>query len=155
MENLVDLEFLDLNSCNLISSIDVSNNIKLVELRASYNKLSSIDLTLNNDIKHLYLSGNELNEIDLSNLENLETLFINQNALENISLDNNKALKKLHICCNDLQGTVDVSMIDNLVELEIEGNSNLNCIKVNQNQLDDLMVNWKVPDNVTVSLDCN
>ena len=155
LENLVDLEFLDLNSCNLISSIDVSNNIKLVELRASYNKLSSIDLTLNNDIKHLYLSGNELNEIDLSNLENLETLFINQNALENISLDNNKALKKLHICCNDLQGTVDVSMIDNLVELEIEGNSNLNCIKVNQNQLDDLMVNWKVPDNVTVSLDCN
>jgi len=97
-----------------------------------------------------------LKKIDISNLINLETLFIYNNDLKEINLQNNKNLKQLHIQSNDLQGTLDVSMIDNLRELEVEGgNTSLTCIKVNQNQLDNLVTNWKVPSFVSLSTNCD
>ena len=154
LKNLSYLEFLDLNSC-MIKSIDISNNAELIELRASDNSLSSIDLSANDNLKYLYLGSNEIKNIDISNLINLETLHIYSNGLKDINLENNKNLKQLHIQSNDLQGTLDVSMIDNLTELEIENNPNLTCIKVNQNQLDNLVSGWKVPNFVSLSLTCN
>ena len=154
LKNLSYLDFLDLNSC-MIKSIDISNNAELIELRASFNSLSSIDLSANDNLKYLYLGSNELKNIDISNLINLETLHIYSNGLKDINLENNKNLKQLHITSNDLQGTLDVSMIDNLTELEIENNPNLTCIKVNQNQLDNLVSSWKVPNFVSLSLTCN
>tara|TARA_B100001059_G_scaffold75472_1_gene73088 strand:- start:1362 stop:2801 length:1440 start_codon:yes stop_codon:yes gene_type:complete len=156
LKTLENLEFLDLNSCISLKSIDISNNYKLIELRANFNSLISIDLSKNDSIKHLYLGSNKLKKIDISNLINLETLFIYNNDLKEINLQNNKNLKQLHIQSNDLQGTLDVSMIDNLRELEVEGgNTSLTCIKVNQNQLDNLVTNWKVPSFVSLSTNCD
>ena len=155
LKNLSDLWFLDLNSCKSLNSIDVSNNHKLIELRASFNSLSSVDLSKNDSIKYLYLGSNDLKTIDVSNLKKLETLHVYSNDLKDINLQNNKNLKALHIQLNDLQETLDVSMVDNLQELEVEGNPNLTCIKVNQNQLDNLAANWKYSSSVSLSLTCN
>ena len=109
----------------------------------------------NDSIKYLYLGSNDLKTIDVSNLKKLETLHIYSNDLKDINLQNNKNLKALHIQLNDLQETLDVSMVDNLQKLEAEGNPNLTCIKVNQNQLDNLAANWKYSNSVSLSLTCN
>ena len=101
------------------------------------------------------MGSNDLKSIDVSNLKKLETLYIYSNDLKSIDLQNNKNLKALHIQLNDLQETLDVSMIDNLKELEVEGNPSLTCIKVNQNQLDNLAANWKYSSSVSLSLTCD
>lgn len=154
IQNLTDLQFLDIPSCDFVS-VDLSNNTNLEELRASFNKLESIDLKNNNKLKRLYLASNNLTVIDIGNLTDLEELFIYSNKLKTIDLSNNTKLQSLHIHNNILEGVLDISMIENLQELEIESNPNLTCLKVNQNQLDNLVSSWKYDSNLNIDLDCN
>lgn len=74
---LKELQVLQINN-NLISNLDVSQNVNLIKLRygasskASENqKLSEINLTANYELEHLHLPGHNLVEVDLSNNENL------------------------------------------------------------------------------------
>jgi hypothetical protein len=154
ISNLISLEFLDIPSCNF-TSVDLSNNIELIELRASFNKLEKIDLKSNNKLKKLYLAGNNLTEIEIQNLVDLEEMFIYSNQLKKLDLTKNIKLKSLHIHGNKLEGVFDVSMIENLKELEIERNPNLTCLKVSQDQLDNNASSWKIDSNLNVVLNCN
>tara|TARA_B100000989_G_scaffold182126_1_gene136960 strand:- start:354 stop:1793 length:1440 start_codon:yes stop_codon:yes gene_type:complete len=154
INNLVSLEFLDIPSCNFIS-IDVSNNKDLIELRASFNKLETIDLKNNNKLKKLYLASNNISEIEIQNLVDLEEMFIYSNQLKKLDLTQNTKLQSLHIHGNKLEGVFDVSMIENLNELEIERNPNLTCLKVSQKQLDNNVSSWKIDSNLKVVLNCN
>tara|TARA_X000000950_G_scaffold277206_1_gene366263 strand:- start:231 stop:1691 length:1461 start_codon:yes stop_codon:yes gene_type:complete len=154
ISNLISLEFLDIPSCNF-TSVDLSNNIELIELRASFNKLEKIDLKNNNKLKKLYLAGNNLTEIEIQNLVDLEEMFIYSNQLKKLDLTKNIKLQSLHIHGNKLEGVFDVSMIENLKELEIERNPSLTCLKVSQDQLDNNVSSWKIDSNLNVVLNCN
>ena len=61
---------------------------------------------------------------------------------------------------SNLQGTLDVSMCENLTELNVSQNPGLTCIKVSAFQLDainnnDPNFNWEFDSGVTLSVDCN
>lgn len=154
ISNLISLEFLDIPSCNF-NSVDLSNNKDLTELRASFNKLETIDLKNNNKLKKLYLASNNISEIEIQNLVDLEEMFIYSNQLKKLDLTKNIKLQSLHIHGNKLEGVFDVSMVENLKELEIERNPNLTCLKVSQNQLDNNVSSWKIDSNLKVVLSCN
>ena len=145
---------MDIPSCNFVS-IDISNNKDLIELRASFNKLETIDLKNNNKLKKLYLASNNISEIEIQNLVDLEEMFIYSNQLKKLDLTQNTKLQSLHIHGNKLEGVFDVSMIENLNELEIERNPNLTCLKVSQKQLDNNVSSWKIDSNLKVVLNCN
>ena len=118
ISNLTQLEFLDLYDNNL-SSVDISNNPNLTEIRLNF--------TYN------------ITTMDFSNNLLLETVLLNQ---------------------SNLQGTLDVSMCENLTELNVSQNPGLTCIKVSAFQLDainnnDPNFNWEYDSGVTLSLDCN
>ena len=61
--------------------------------------------------------------------------------------------------CN-LEGTLDISMIENLMKFSAWNNPNLTCIKVSQSQLDNINnpppeFEWNYSGLVTVSVDCD
>ena len=118
ISNLAQLEFIDLYDNNL-SSVDISNNPNLTEIRLNF----TYNITI----------------MDFSNNLLLETVLLNQ---------------------SNLQGTLDVSMCENLTELNVSQNPGLTCIKVSAFQLDainnnDPDFNWEYDNGVTLSLDCN
>ena len=118
ISNLTQLEFLDLYDNNL-TSVDISNNPNLNEIRLNF--------TYN------------ITTMDFSNNLLLETILLNQ---------------------SNLQGTLDVSMCENLTELNVSQNPGLTCLKVSAFQLDainnnDPNFNWEFDSGVTLSLDCN
>ena len=108
--NLTKIKFLKLQSNNL-SSIDLSQNLELINLNLSYNSLSNETFQNNDSLKYLSINGNQYSSIDLKDKPNLETLdcVINPN-LVNLDLRNNNNHKITHIGANY--------------------NSNLTCISV-------------------------
>ena len=121
--------------------------------------LTSIDLSNNPKIVFLDIIENYLTSIDLSNQTELKEIRIQYNNLNSIDLSKNTKLEILMLLMNNLQGILDVSMLDNLIELHIVGNDDLTCIQVNQQQLDKLnsseLPGWENPMNVPYSLNCN
>ena len=92
-----------------LTSLDLSNNTKLVTLKANYNKISSIDLSNNTSLKNIYLLGNGLTSVDFGN---------NTTAKIYISLNNNK-LESLDVSA--LTGLSNGSLLvmnNNLTDLQ-------------------------------------
>lgn len=118
---------------------DISNMGLLHTLSIGSNNFTSIDLSGNSNLKILRASNNEFSTIDFANNLELEEAMINN---------------------NNLTGTIDVSMCENLTQLNVSLNPNLTCIKVNPSQLEYLNsnnpnYNWEYDNGVTLSLDCN
>jgi len=93
-------------------------------------------------------------------MPNLREVRLQWNNIESMDLSNNTLLESLALPGNQLQGTLDVSMCENLTELNVSMNSGLTCIKVSAFQLDainnnDPNFNWEYDSGVTLSLDCN
>lgn len=92
-----------------ISSIDVSHNPFLQQFYCDHMsgtlntgvKISSLDLTNNPRLVYLYASGNNLTEIDLSQNTLLQMLFLNNNKLSSINLDNNYNLVEVQLANNN------------------------------------------------------
>ena len=145
VSSLTNLESLSLG-VNQLSSIDVSNNFKLKILSVSFNNLSSLDITNNPDIYMLVAGGNaDISSIDISN-QNISNLYLNNTGP--YVTNNTMSLSSL-----------DISNMTSLGGLEIRGNSNLSCIKINNNQLNALNSggnsNWFKDDIANYSTSCD
>ena len=117
-----DMETIDLSANTALTSLDanatadgkltslnLSNNTKLVTLKANNNKISSIDLSNNTSLKNIYLLGNGLTSVDFGN---------NTTAKIYISLNNNK-LESLDVSA--LTGLSNGSLLvmnNNLTDLQ-------------------------------------
>jgi hypothetical protein len=93
-------------------------------------------------------------------MPNLREVRLHWNNIESMDLSNNLLLERLLLPGNQLQGTLDVSMCENLIELNLSMNPGLTCIKVNAVQLNLIEsnnpnFNWSYDEGVTLSLDCN
>ena len=135
------------------------NNPELEMLSVPTVGLTSIDLSKNPKITFLDIIENYLTSIDLSNQTELKEIRIQFNKLKSIDVTKNTKLEILMLLMNDLEGNLDVSTLNNLIELHLTGNENLSCIQVNQQQLDKLnageLQGWENPHNIPYSLDCN
>ncbi|EAR11713.1 hypothetical protein PI23P_00875 [Polaribacter irgensii 23-P] len=139
---------------------DLSNLTQLEALMLGNNNLTSVDVSNNNNLWKLQLGGNNIAEIDVSHLVSLTEFSIHQSPITSLDLSSSTQLYKLNINDCDLQGTLDLSMMENLMEFSAGNNPNLTCIKVNQTQLDNINngatnFEWNYDSSVTISLDCD
>ena len=139
---------------------DLSNLIHLEGLSLGNNNLTSVDVSNNNNLLQLKLGGNNISEIDISNLVSLEEFSIESSPITSIDLSANTQLYELSVSSCNLEGTLDISMIENLMKFSAWGNPNLTCIKVSQAQLDNINnpppeLDWNYSGLVTVSVDCD
>ncbi|MGB2300800.1 MAG: leucine-rich repeat domain-containing protein [Flavobacteriaceae bacterium] len=137
ISNMPDLIFLDLYD-NRLTSVDISNNTKLEEIRINVgNSISTIDFSNNIFLQTVLASNSGLEgELDVSNLTELEELNIANNNISAINFSNNTKLEYLEINGNQIEGEIDVSNCTNLLEFYANYGNNLSCIIVNQDQLD-------------------
>ena len=137
ISNMPDLIFLDLYD-NRLTSVDISNNTKLEEIRINMgNSISTIDFSNNIFLQTILANSSGLEgELDVSNLTELEVLNVAYNNISAVNFSNNTKLKYLEINGNQIEGKIDVSNCTNLLEFYANNGNNLSCIIVNQEQLD-------------------
>lgn len=102
-------------------------------LLMSHNLLQSIDINGAISLKNVLLTSNQLSSIDLSTNTLLETLVISDNQLTNIHLEQNGYLTHFYISSNSLTD-LDVSYNQALIDLRVDRNPDLSCIKIQSNQ---------------------
>lgn len=118
---------------NNLSSIDISQNVDLINLTINRNNLSSLDISNNTSLTNVHLFSNNLTTLDTSNNVSLLVLnVVSNNSFNSLNLTNNINLTHLSIsACNFT--TLDVSMCTNLVRLYAHGNTNLATLNLGSN----------------------
>lgn len=109
------------------------NNESIEVLLISHNLLKSIDTNEAVNLKNILIILNQLATVDFSSNILLETLVISGNKLQNINLENNTNLTHLYSSSNLLTG-LDVSNNLELVDLRVDRNPELTCIKIQSTQ---------------------
>jgi hypothetical protein len=132
IEKFTDLEVLFVGK-NLITNLDVSQNLKLKKLTCFSNQLSNLDLRKNINLEYLEINGNYLKSLDISNNLKLEYLSLFEISLGSINVSNNVKLTRLE--CNDIElMNLDVSKNINLLYLSCRFNS-LSLLDLSNNTL--------------------
>ncbi|CAL2055200.1 hypothetical protein [Tenacibaculum sp. 190524A05c] len=146
--NLVLLEFVRLDAMSL-TSIDLSKNTALVDLRCSFNSgITSIDVSNNTLLETAHIGNNSLTSINLNNNPLLYELRLSHNNLTSVDLSNNTALTELNITNNDLS-YLNLKNANNtkIVIFYGTGNPSLSCVLVDDANYS--TTNWTNIDNTT------
>jgi len=140
---------------NEINEIDVKKNINLKRLSLSYNNITSIDVSKNKVLEILNVNFNKLSKINIYLNTNLNSLRVSNNKLDDLDVTNNLDLTTLDISNTGLAPAIDVSKNNGLVEFDLTSNPDLECVKVNQGQLNITFALWYKDTNTTYSLSCD
>ncbi|MDX6190621.1 T9SS type A sorting domain-containing protein [Flavobacterium sp. Fl-318] len=126
----LDLTYLNVND-NKLTTIETSNNPVLEELYISDNKLTSLNLAKNLKLHDLFCMDNQLTTLDVSSNKELYDLRCSSNQLKILDLSKNRLLDLIYCSNNDLSalnlksgGNKYIRQI-NLIE-----NPSLSCILV-------------------------
>lgn len=119
-------------SGNYFADITI-NNPSVENVLITDNQLNNIDLSDAINLKSIMLTNNKLQSLDLSKNEKLETLVVSANELKNINLFTNEELRYFYASSNLLE-ELDVSNNLHLVDLRVDRNPDLFCIKINDMQ---------------------
>ena len=104
-----------------VSSIDISNNIKLRHFMIEESNLSSLDVSKNTELVLLDCLDNQIADINVSNNTKLQYLLLGSNKLTKIDVSNNPAL--IELSCEDNQlTTLDLSNNNSLEMVWCSGN---------------------------------
>ncbi len=109
------------------------HNQSLEVLHMSQNLLKSLEIDGAINLKNILLTSNYLTTVDFSSNTLLETLLISDNEIQNINLERNSNLTHLYITSNSLT-SIDVSNNQGLVDLRVDRNPDLTCIKIQSGQ---------------------
>ena len=109
------------------------NNESIEVLLISHNLLKSIDTNDALNLKNVLIILNQLTTVDFSSNTLLETLVISGNKLQNINLENNTSLTHLYSSSN-LLTSLDVTNNQELIDLRVDRNPDLTCIKILSSQ---------------------
>lgn len=127
LSKAVHLKELNL-SFNELEELSIENET-LEILKISNNVLHSFDVKGSISLKNILLTTNELTSVDFSKNILLETLLISDNNIQNIDLEHNTILTHLYISSNSLTD-LDVGNNQELIDLKVDRNPNLSCIKI-------------------------
>ncbi|SHJ09077.1 hypothetical protein SAMN04487911_1117 [Arenibacter nanhaiticus] len=109
------------------------NNESIEELLVSHNLLKYINTDDALNLKNVLLIHNQLTTVDFSANTLLETLLISSNKLQSINLEKNTSLTHLYSSSN-LLTSLDVSNNHELIDLRVDRNPDLSCIKILSSQ---------------------
>lgn len=115
----------------LFNSIDVTNNTNLKNLTLANNGLTDINIENNLLLTYLSIGANPITSIDVSHLDLLETFNAYQSQIEVLDLSQNYHLK--YISCHTASFRVmnlQNNNNSNLQNVNLSGNTNLDCILV-------------------------
>ena len=107
------IDYMHIERCNNLMSLDVSDCSGLLYLYYYGNGFNSVDISKNTALKWLYCPSNNMTELDVSNNTLLEILNCSGNKLKELDLSNNIALQGLNCSRNQL------------TELDLSHNTNL------------------------------
>lgn len=131
----------------------MSNNPAIEKLHASFMWDVPFELSDFPNLKYIGLESSAI-EVDVSSHSALETLYLFESGATQLDVSNNRALKTLNLFETPIE-KLDLSNNMLLDNMNLEYNTALTCIQVNQQQLDDIPVNWKIIGSTTeYSLDC-
>ncbi len=109
-------------SSNQLTAIDVSKNTALIQLELVNNQLTALDVSKNTALIQLKLANNQLTAIDVSKNTALTELYLDNNQLTAIDVSQNTALTELYLQYNQLTA-LDVSKNTALTELNLRSNA--------------------------------
>ncbi len=98
---------------NLLTSIDISQNINLKGFVAYNNQLTTLNTSQNSALEQLIVSTNQIGSIDLTQNTLLSTLWIGGNQLTTLDLSLNSNIVSLIVTGNQLT-TLDLSLNPNI-----------------------------------------
>lgn len=149
IENLKGIEFftsltyLDCSG-NYLSSLDLSNNTRLVTLYCDNNQLTSLNVSGCSSLNRFTCGHNQLYSLDISGSTNLKYMDCSSNPLGTLDVSKNTILKNLYCKENQLT-SLDVSynaMLEyldcsgnQLTTLDLSNNSELYYLYCQQNQI--------------------
>lgn len=107
---------------NHITSINVTDLSRLVQLNCSENDISTIDLSQNSKLEILNISSNNLSNLNVNNNYELNKLQCYENNINELLINNNILLTKLYCYDNNLD-TLDVTYNTLLIELNAKKNN--------------------------------
>ena len=104
-----------------LTSLNVSNNLKLKVLRCSNNQLATLNVSANTELEQFSCASNKLTALDLSTNSKLTTLTCIDNMLTALYLSDNAELEGLWCSRNQLT-TLNVSASSKLGQLVCDNN---------------------------------
>lgn len=116
---------------NALTSLDLSNNLSLVQIVCSTNQLTSLNLGLNSVCTYLVCSYNDITSLDISNCDGLTTFSCEDNQITNLDFANKTNLTVLQCGMNNLT-SLDVTDCVNLTHLTCYEN-NISSLDISQN----------------------
>ena len=128
LENLKELDL----SWNYFEAFSIHNE-SLEVLHFSHNDLKTLNTNGAVNLRNVFMPLNKLETVDFSTNTLLETLLVSGNKLQQINLENNIKLTHLYISSN-LLTAIDVSNNQKLIDLRVDRNPDLTCIKIDNGQ---------------------
>ena len=156
IENFTNLTVLYSRNNSALKSIDLSENVKLKDVRINNNAIESIDVSMLSELQNLYIFNNKLTALDVSANLKLTDLQCNNNNISSLTLPDEQRepkdnkLKTLICSSNPNIKAIDVTYFPALTslqvtncgldELDVTNNKNLTRLYCEQNNLTTLDV---------------
>ncbi|WP_299212161.1 immunoglobulin-like domain-containing protein [uncultured Aquimarina sp.] len=179
LSNLSELETLNIQRNNDMTTLNLDDLLKLEILIADFNNISELTL-VSPELRILQLFGNELTSLDVSLFPELKQLYCGNNLLTGLDLNQNTKLELLSCARNSIE-SLDLSglpllneiLVDrnelsvlnlkngnnaNITSLNVLSNSQLNCISVDDpvaaNAGSGIYGSWTIDAGATYNDDC-
>ena len=127
IEYFTELKYLTVYRGDL-TSIDLKNNKKLVNLALDYNSLTELNLTYNTELKTISLFENSLTALNVSNQPKLNRLELYKNNIQELDVRNNLLLEDLECTHNKI------------TELDVSKNTRLKVLRIGYQDIEKINV---------------
>lgn len=117
LSNNKELEQLYLENCQLLETLDISNNTKLKTLSCGSTNITSLDLSKNLQLTYFDCVGIHITSLDVSNNTKLESLRCYWTDIQELDISKNTALTEL-LCSNEKLKSIDLSNNLELVSVQ-------------------------------------
>ena len=123
-ENLIWLSL----SWNLFTEFTLENS-SVKNFLMDHNELINLDVSMAPKLESAVLNLNKIPSLDFSNSPLLKVLNFSANKVKTINFENNLNLEYIY-CSSNLLSDFDLSMLPNLIDVRVDRNPTLTCIKV-------------------------
>jgi len=149
LEKAKNLTWLSL-SWNYFTEFTLDNdNVK--NFLIDHNDLTSLEITNAPKLESAVLNINQITDLNFSNSPLLKVLLFSANKVKTINLNNNVNLEYIYGSSN-LLTQFDISNLPNLIDVRVDRNPTLTCIKIANGQE---IPNLKLSTYQTANVDCN
>jgi len=133
LNTLSELASIDASFCNF-GTINISQNGKLAFANLSGNSLATLDTASNTLLVSLYLGGNNLSSINFPITNTIQEIYLENNELTSLNISN---------------------VEQNLLDFDITGNINLDCVQVSDVANANNQGGWQKDADSFYAIDCN